>query len=86
MLVMEKFVDMRGVVKIEWLSDDPGYAGREPVDLFHLQEMGIPESYGKKDKKTTEQAVFQCKLCPCELKSIKTLRAHCKVLLIDDWQ
>ena len=34
--------------------------------------------YGTKDKQTTEQAFFNCNICECELKSVVTLRAHCK--------
>ena len=31
-----------------------------------------------KNKGTTEQAFFNCNICECELKSVVTLRAHCK--------
>ena len=34
--------------------------------------------YGVKNKGTTEQAFFNCNICECELKSVVTLRAHCK--------
>ena len=34
--------------------------------------------YGTKNKTTTEQAFFNCNICECELKSVVTLRAHCK--------
>ena len=40
---------------------------------------GLPANFGKKNKQTTEQAIFECKLCERELKSIVTLRDHCKV-------
>ena len=33
--------------------------------------------YGQKDPKSTEQAIFVCLLCQCELKTVKTLRQHC---------
>ena len=48
---------------------------------FDVQARGLPEEIGKKDKFTTQQAIFECVVCDCELKSIKTLRAHCKVRL-----
>lgn len=48
---------------------------------FHIQARGLPEDIGKKDKFSTLQAIFDCVVCDCELKSIKTLRAHCKVRL-----
>ena len=31
-----------------------------------------------KHKQTKEQAFFNCNICECELKSVVTLRAHCK--------
>ena len=59
------------------MSDDPDtYV--EPTDLFEEQKCGLTDIYGKKDKATTEQAYFVCRLCECDLKSIKTLRDHCK--------
>ena len=42
----------------------------------------MPEDIGKKDKFTTVQAIFECMVCDCELKSIKTLRAHCQVMIL----
>ena len=33
---------------------------------------------GVKHKQTKEQAFFNCNICECELKSVVTLRAHCK--------
>ena len=34
--------------------------------------------YGQKDPKTTEQAIFACLICECDIKSVKTLRNHIK--------
>ena len=48
-------------------------------DWIHVQARGLREDIGKKDKFSTVQAIFECVVCKCELKSIKTLRAHCKV-------
>ena len=73
----ERFVDIPGIVEIRWNSDDPDYY-HEPIDLFDEQKNGLPDYYGKKDKQTTEQAWFTCNVCECDLKSVVTLRAHCK--------
>jgi len=75
----ERFVEIPGVVEIRWVSDDPDYYTK-PIDLFDQQmsEEGLPDWYGKKDKSTTEQAYFTCNVCECDLKSVVTLRAHCK--------
>ena len=68
-----------GIVEIRWSSDDPDHY-IAPIDLFEEQNNGLLDfySYGKKDKTTTEQAFFHCNLCECELKSVVTLRDHCK--------
>ena len=34
--------------------------------------------FGQKDPRTTEQAIFACLLCDCDLHSVKALRAHIK--------
>ena len=73
----ERFVEIPGVIEIRWVSDDPEYY-HPPIDLFDEQKKGLPDYYGKKDKQTTEQSYFTCCLCECELKSVVTLRAHCK--------
>ena len=73
----ERFVEIPGIVEIRWVSDDPDYY-QEPIDLFDEQKNGLPDYYGKKDKQTTEQAWFTCNVCECDLKSVVTLRAHCK--------
>jgi len=73
----ERFVEIPGIVEIRWVSDDPDYYVA-PIDLFDEQKNGLPDFYGKKDKTTTEQAFFTCNVCECDLKSVVTLRAHCK--------
>ena len=73
----ERFVETPGVVEINWRSDEPEYYVA-PVDLFDVQHMGLSEKYGKKDKETTEQGFFTCLVCDCDVKSVVTLRAHCK--------
>ncbi|CAM6054848.1 unnamed protein product [Sphagnum tenellum] len=77
--VYEKFVELSGVVEIRYTSVDPMFF-RPPEDLFAVQAQGIPASFCKKDRRTTEQALFYCKLCECDLKSIDTLRVHVKGL------
>lgn len=72
---------MPGMAEIRWKSSDPDYF-RRPQDIYDLQDDGIPESLGKKDKTTTEQAIFACMICECELSSIKTFAAHCQVGLV----
>jgi hypothetical protein len=39
---------------------------------------GIPETFGKKNPKTTEQGYFFCLPCDCEIKSLSNLRMHSK--------
>ena len=73
----EKFVKVPGIIEIRWTSDDCEYYV-VPTDLIEEQGKGLPDTYGKKDKRTTEQAIFWCHLCQCELKSVKTLRLHCR--------
>ena len=34
--------------------------------------------FGQKDPRTTEQAIFACLICDCDLQSVKALRAHIK--------
>ena len=73
----ERFVAIPGLVEIRYSSDDPDYY-RESMDLFYEQRNGLPDYYGKKDKQTTVQAFFFCLVCESELKSVVTLRAHCR--------
>jgi hypothetical protein len=44
-----------------------------------IQHYGLLDNLGKKDKITSEQAIFDCLVCKCEIKGIKTLKAHCQV-------
>jgi hypothetical protein len=73
----ERFVEIPGIVEIRWVSDDPDYYV-VPRDLFDEQSNSLPEWYGKKDQGYTEQAIFTCLICECKLKSVVTLRVHCK--------
>ena len=59
---------------------------QERFRCYNLQQRGannhylilreIPENFCHKDKVTTEQAVFFCNVCNCDLKSLKPLRDH----------
>ena len=46
----------------------------EKTLIGNLRE--IPENFCHKDRETTEQAVFFCLVCNCDLKSLKPLRDH----------
>ena len=75
----ESFVTIPGIVEIRYSSDDPDYdCYLEPIDLLYEQSYGLPDTYGKKDKQTKVQAYFTCLVCECDLKSVVTLRAHCR--------
>ena len=78
--IYERFVECPGVIEIRWVSDDPDHH-KTPEDMYNCQNNGIPEDYGKKDKRTTEQAHFYCCVCECQSASLKTLRAHCEVII-----
>ncbi len=76
--VFENFVSIPGIVQVQWRSDDPEFS-REPKDLRTLQTEGIDANFGKKDRYSTVQGIFYCIVCDCEIKSVVTLRDHCKV-------
>jgi len=73
----ERFVETPGIVDICVISDDPDFFAA-PEDLFDKQGQGLPAWIGVKNKMTREQVFFNCKVCDCELKSVVTLRAHCR--------
>ena len=78
-------------LKVRFTSDDPDFY-RPPEDFKDFQERvrfdslkrkikpgnlrEIPENFCHKDRETTEQAVFFCLVCNCDLKSLKPLRDH----------
>ena len=72
------FVNMEGEVEVKYVtSDDPYYEPPSPPkDLFYLQNDYIPDNFCQKNYHTGVQAVFECKVCDCELKSVTTLKAH----------
>ncbi len=77
--VYETFVSVPNVVQVQWKSDDPEFA-KPSQDLLSIQTTdGLPGNFGRKDKFTTVQGIFYCMVCECEIKSIVTLRDHCKV-------
>ena len=74
-----RLVPARGIVRVDWRSDDPTFR-RAPVDVYDMQSEGFPEDFGKKDKRTTVQPVFHCLACDtAEIKSLATLESHVKV-------
>ncbi len=76
--VFENFVSIPGIVRVRWQSDDPEQV-IPSEDLFSVQlDKGLPANFGKKDKISTVQGIFYCHMCECEIKSIVTLRDHCK--------
>ena len=72
----EKFVDMPGIVEIQWNSHDSDLY-RGPMDLFEEQKFGLSHALGNA-KKDLARAWFTCKVCDCDLKGVVSLRAHCK--------
>ena len=56
--IFESFVKSRKVVYVKWISDDPDYY-KPQTDLFDYQKNPIPQTFGKKDKRTTEQVIFE---------------------------
>ena len=73
----ETFVRSPGIVEVRFKSDDPEYFA-PTVDLFEEQMRGLPDTHGRKDKRTRIQSYFTCLLCDCDLYSVVTLRAHCR--------
>ena len=70
------FVNMEGEVEVTYVSSNQYYDPPSPRDLFYLQNDYIPDNFCQKDHDTGIQAVFECKVCDCELKSVTTLKAH----------
>ena len=74
-------VEMEGIMEVRYTSDDPEYHHHHLVateDMFHFQYrvQYIPDGFCLKNKRTTEQAVFFCVICNCELQSFVSLRDH----------
>ena len=38
----------------------------------------ISQRYGQRDPRTTEQAIFSCLVCDCDIKGVTALRSHIK--------
>ena len=72
-----KFVEMEGVMEVRYVSDDIDYF-RPPEDMFLFQDRvpHIPDDFCQKNKRTTEQAIFFCLVCNCELKNLRPLKEH----------
>ena len=73
--VKEVLRKAEGIIFAKWVSDDPE-CFTELTDLFEEQKYGLPDY---KSKGSAEQAIFNCKSCEHELKSVMTLSAHCGI-------
>ena len=52
---------------------------RMSLDCRHISTLPpLLFRLGVKNKMTREQVFFNCNICECELKSVVTLRAHCR--------
>lgn len=71
------YVEMEGIMEVRYVSEDVDYE-RDSEDFYHFQRRvrEIPEDFCHKDRVTTEQAVFFCLVCNCDLKSLRPLRDH----------
>ena len=80
---MKKYVDMRGVIEVRTVYDNPedeGQGGPDdlPVDLYHFQEEYeyLPENFCAKDKYNGVQKIFWCLVCDCDMKSLVSMDSH----------
>jgi len=71
------YVEMEGIMEVRYTSEDPDY-DEPPEDMFSFQRRVtyIPDDFCHKNKQTTEQALFFCLVCNCDLKNLKPLRDH----------
>ena len=71
------YVEMEGIMEVRYTSEDMDY-DEPPEDMFHFQSRVeyIPDDFCLKNKQTTEQALFFCLVCNCDLKNLKPLRDH----------
>ena len=71
------YVEMEGVMEVRYLSDDIDYQ-KAPEDMFDFQQrvQHIPDDFCHKNKHTTEQNVFFCLVCNCDLKNLRPLKDH----------
>ena len=71
------YVEMEGIMEVRYTSEDVEY-DEPPEDMFNFQSRVeyIPDDFCLKNKQTTEQALFFCLVCNCDLKNLKPLRDH----------
>ena len=80
---MKKYVDMKGVIEVRTVYDNPedeGSGGVDdlPVDLYVFQEdyEYLPENFCAKDKYNGVQKIFWCLVCDCDMKSLVSMDSH----------
>ena len=63
------YVEMEGIMEVRYTSEDSEFQN-EAEDFFHFQQRvrEIPDYFCHKDRETTQQAVFYCLVCNCDLK------------------
>ena len=71
------YVEMEGVMEVRHLSDDIDYQ-RPSEDMWHFQKRvrEIPDDFCHKNKQTTQQSIFFCLVCNCDLKNLRPLIDH----------
>ena len=62
------YVNTRGVIQIRTASKDVDLEDR-PLDMMDFQDrtLAIPKDYCRKNRQTTEQKLFFCLVCNCDL-------------------
>lgn len=71
------YVEMEGVMEVRYLSEDIDYQ-KPAEDMWHFQKRvrHIPDDFCHKNKQTTEQNIFFCLVCNCDLKNLRPLKDH----------
>ena len=71
------YVEMAGIMEVRYLCDDVDVY-EPPEDMWDFQQRvkEIPDDFCHKNKHTTEQSIFFCLVCNCELKNLRPLKDH----------
>ena len=71
------YVEMEGVMEVRYLSEDIDYH-KPSEDMWHFQKRvrEIPDDFCHKNKQTTQQNIFFCIVCNCDLKNLRPLIDH----------
>ena len=79
-MTLEKmiYVEMEGMMEVRMKTDNVDINIQPPEDMISFQSRvdDIPDNFCQKDKQTTEQIIFFCNLCSCELTHPSSLKAH----------